>query len=214
LERQNERLERFASLVSHDLRNPLNVASGRFELLRDEVEVAADNDHAEAVDRALTRMDALIDQILTLAREGKPVEQWDAVLLSSVTRGCWEMVETNTAELLVVEDLEFKADPARLKRLFENLFRNALDHGGPDVTVTVGALPDRPGFYVADDGPGIPEGDRDSVFEPGYTTSEEGTGFGLAIVAEMVAAHGWEIQVTESDAGGARFEIIGVETVA
>ena len=214
LERQNERLERFASLVSHDLRNPLNVASGRFELLRDEVEVAADNDHAEAVDRALTRMDALIDQILTLAREGKPVEQWDAVLLSSVTRGCWEMVETNTAELLVAEDLEFKADPARLKRLFENLFRNALDHGGPDVTVTVGALPDRPGFYVADDGPGIPEGDRDSVFEPGYTTSEEGTGFGLAIVAEMVAAHGWEIQVTESDAGGARFEIIGVETVA
>jgi signal transduction histidine kinase len=75
-------------------------------------------------------------------------------------------------------------------------------------------LPDRPGFYVADDGPGIPEGDRDSVFEPGYTTSEEGTGFGLAIVAEMVAAHGWEIQVTETDAGGARFEIIGVETVA
>ncbi|TKX87064.1 HAMP domain-containing histidine kinase [Halorubrum sp. SS5] len=214
LELQNERLERFASLVSHDLRNPLNAASGRFELLRDEVEVAADNDHAEAVDRALTRMDALIDQILTLAREGKPVKRWDAVLLSSVTRGCWEMVETNTTELLVAEDLEFKTDPARLKRLFENLFRNALDHGGPDVTVTVGALPDQSGFYVADDGPGIPEGDRESVFEPGYTTREEGTGFGLAIVAEMVAAHGWEIQVTESDTGGARFEIIGVETVA
>jgi len=104
------------------------------------------------------------------------------------------MVETDTAELRVDDDLAFKADPARLKRLFENLFRNALDHGGPDVTVTVGALSDKPGFYVFDDGPGIPEGDGDSVFEPGYTTREEGTGFGLAIVAEMVTAHGWTIQ--------------------
>jgi len=214
LERQNERLEQFASLVSHDLRNPLNVATGRFELLREEVVMAADNENAEAVERALTRMDDLINQILTLAREGQPVEQWDAVSLSSVAKGSWEMVETDTAELRVDDDLAFKADPARLKRLFENLFRNALDHGGPDVTVTVGALSDKPGFYVFDDGPGIPEGDGDSVFEPGYTTREEGTGFGLAIVAEMVTAHGWTIQVTESETGGARFEILGVESVA
>ena len=82
------------------------------------------------------------------------------------------------------------------------------------MTVSVGVLPDRPGFYVADDGPGIPESDCESVFDPGYTTREEGTGFGLAIVAETVAAHGWKIQVTESETGGARFEILGVETVA
>jgi signal transduction histidine kinase len=213
LERQNERLEQFASLVSHDLRNPLTVATGHFELLREDVEIEADNDHAEAVERALTRMDNLIEQILTLTRDGRPVEQWDAVLLSSVVRECWEMVETNAAELHLNGDLTFKADEARLQRLFENLFRNAIDHGGPDVTVTVGELPDRPGFYVSDDGPGIPEGDRESVFTPGYTTREDGTGFGLAIVSEMVAAHGWEIQVTESEAGGARFEIVGVETV-
>ncbi|MDL0120048.1 histidine kinase N-terminal 7TM domain-containing protein [Halobacterium salinarum] len=213
LERQNERLERFASLVSHDLRNPLNVATGRFELLREEEEITA-NTHAEAVDRALTRMDDLIEQTLTLAREGKPVDQWDAVSLSSVASGCWKMVETNTAELRVADDLEFKAGPTRLQRLFENLFRNALDHGGPDVTVTVGALPDQAGFYISDDGPGIPESDRDSVFDLGYTTREEGTGFGLAIVDEMVAAHGWGIEVTEGDVGGARFEITGIETVA
>jgi len=71
LERQNERLEQFASLVSHDLRNPPNVATGRFELLREEVVMAADNENAEAVERALTRMDDLINQILTLAREGQ-----------------------------------------------------------------------------------------------------------------------------------------------
>lgn len=211
LERQNDRLERFASLVSHDLRNPLNVATGRFELLREEEEVPADNEHVAAVDRALTRMDELIEQILALAREGKPVEQWDAVLLSGAAKRGWEMVETTTAELRVDSELEFEADPERLQRLFENLFRNALDHGGPDVTVTVGTLADRPGFYVSDDGPGIAESDRDAVFEPGYTTREEGTGFGLAIVAEMAAAHGWTVQVTESDSGGARFEILGGE---
>jgi signal transduction histidine kinase len=213
LTRQNERLNRFASLVSHDLRNPLNVAQLQFELLREETKVPADNDQAEAVERALTRMGDLIEEILTLAREGQPVEQWDAVLLSSITRDCWEMVETTTAELRFEDDLTVKADEGRLQRLFENLFRNALDHGGSDVTVTVGALPDRSGFYVSDDGPGISEGNHDSVFEPGYTTHEEGTGFGLAIVAEMATAHGWEIQVTESETGGVRFEISSVETV-
>ncbi|MFC6613754.1 ATP-binding protein [Halopenitus salinus] len=214
LVRQNERLEQFASLVSHDLRNPLNVATGRFELLREDVEEVAENEHAAAIERALTRMEDLIRQILSLARDGQPVEQWDAVLLSSVAQNSWEMVETNAAELRVEDDLTFKADPTRLQRLFENLFRNSIDHGGPDVTVSVGVLPDRPGFYVADDGPGIPESDRESVFDPGYTTREEGTGFGLAIVAETVAAHGWKIQVTESETGGVRFEILGVETVA
>jgi signal transduction histidine kinase len=121
------------------------------------------------------------------------------------------MVETKSVELVVDEDLSFKADPERLQRLFENLFRNALDHGGPDVTVTVGALPNRSGFYVSDSGPGIPEDERESVFNLGYTTRENGTGFGLAIVAETVTAHGWDIQVTENTAGGARFEILGVE---
>jgi signal transduction histidine kinase len=211
LERQNERLERFASMVSHDLRNPLNVAQGRFELLREEF--ASDPPHADAVERALTRIEELIEEILTLARDGQPVEQWDAVLLSSAVTECWEMVETGSADVRVEADLSFEADPKRLRRLFENLFRNALDHGGPDVTVAVGALPDRSGFYVADDGPGIPPDERNSVFEPGYTTRDRGTGFGLAIVAEIVAAHGWEIRATESETGGARFEIRGVETV-
>jgi signal transduction histidine kinase len=213
LVRQNQRLEQFANLVSHDLRNPLSVATGRLELLREEVEGVAENDNAAGVERALNRMDDLIAQILTLARDGQPVEQWDAVLLSSIVQESWEMVETNTAELQVENDLAFKADSARLQRLLENLFRNALDHGGPDVTVTVGTIPDCPGFYVSDDGPGIPESNRDSVFDPGYTTREQGTGFGLAIVAEIVAAHGWKIQVTESETGGAQFEILGVESV-
>lgn len=187
------------------------MAQGRFKLLSEEV--AQDDDNAAAVERALAWMKELIEEILTLARDGQPVEQWDAVLLSSVVTDCWRLVETGDTDVRVEDDIAFRADPKRVQRLFENLFRNAVDHGGPDVTVTVGALPDQSGFYVADDGPGIPDEERDSVFEPGFTTREEGTGFGLAIVAEIVGAHGWEVQITEGDTSGARFEIRGVETV-
>ena len=74
---------------------------------------------------------------------------------------------------------------------------------------------DERGFAVADDGPGIPEDDRDRVFEWGYTTDEEGgLGLGLCIVREIAEAHGWTLSVTESAAGGARFEVRGVDTSA
>lgn len=211
LERQNERLERFASLVSHDLRNPLNVAQGNVELVSEKLR--SDDDHVAAIDRALTRMETLIEEILTLARDGQQVKQWDAVRLTSIVTDCWAMVETADAKIAIDEDLVFEAEPGRLKRLFENLFRNAIDHGDGVTTITVGALADRTGFYVADDGSGIPEAERHNIFEPGYTTSETGTGFGLAIVGDIVAAHGWEIRVTESTDGGTRFEIKGVDLV-
>jgi signal transduction histidine kinase len=193
------------------MRNPLNVAQGRFELVREDLE--SDDDNAAAIKRALTRMETLIDEILTLARDGQQVTQWDAVRLSTTVTDCWEMVETGEAEITITSDLVFEADPDRVKRLFENLFRNAIDHGGSDVTITVGALDDQAGFYVADDGPGIPEPERTSVFEAGYTTSKTGTGFGLAVVGEIATAHGWKIRITESTGGGARFEIVDVDLV-
>ena len=211
LERQNERLDTFANLVSHDMRNPLNVAQGRFELVSEDLDPGDEN--VAAIERAFDRMETLIDEILTLARHGQQVEQWDAVQLSTVVSDSWTMVATGDAELTVEGDLAFVANPDRLNRLFENLFRNSVDHAGTDVTVTAGPLDDRPGFYVADDGPGIPAAERDHVFEAGVTTNEDGTGFGLAIVADIVAAHGWEIQATESATGGARFEISGLTLV-
>jgi signal transduction histidine kinase len=104
-----------------------------------------------------------------------------------------------------------RADVSRLKQVFENLIRNATEHGGPDVTVTVGELDD--GFYLEDDGPGIPDEERSRILETGYSTAEAGTGFGLSIVDQIVDAHGWQLRITESEAGGARFEIIDVETL-
>ncbi|MFB6304241.1 MAG: PAS domain S-box protein [Haloferacaceae archaeon] len=207
LERQNERLEEFASVVSHDLRNPLNVAVGNLELAREE----CDSDRLDAVARAHDRMEALVDDLLTLAREGETVEGMDAVDLGSLAADCWRTVETRNATLVTETEGRIRADRSRLRQLLENLIRNAVDHGGDDVTIRIGDVEDGPGFYVADDGPGIPPDEREAVFESGYSTNEAGTGFGLTIVEEIANAHGWTVRATGSAEGGARFEVRGVE---
>ncbi|WP_197409757.1 sensor histidine kinase, partial [Haloferax profundi] len=129
----------------------------------------------------------------------------------SVVDRCWDVIETSQATLTIESNLSFHADPSRLQQLIENLIRNAIDHGGSDVRIRVGSLNDRSGFFIADDGPGVPEDARQQVFDPGYTTNKAGTGLGLAIVKEIVDAHGWESTVTDSDSGGARFEFWDVE---
>ncbi|MFB6308510.1 MAG: histidine kinase N-terminal 7TM domain-containing protein [Haloarculaceae archaeon] len=289
LERQNERLERFASLVSHDLRNPLGVAEGHLELARE----TDDEHHLQKIAESHDRMWAIIDDTLTMARESRTIEQRQPVSLPEAARDAWENVATGRATLDLdpaLGDVVVDADRSRLVRVFENLFRNAVEHGStgnqtrsddavehsstgsrtasddavehgstgsrtasddavehggtdeqavPDgavegdaasggarvrdeesLTVSVGTLSepddgavvdlDRQGFYVADDGPGIPDGERDAVFETGYSTGDDGTGLGLVIVQSIVEAHGWKITAAESEDGGARFEISGV----
>jgi signal transduction histidine kinase len=147
-----------------------------------------------------------------LAREGKEVTDAQPVDLATIVNGCWENVETNQASLITTIDRSVWADRSRLKQVFENLFRNAVEHGRADVTVTIGGLND--GFYIEDDGPGIPSDERDAVFEAGYSQSTDGTGFGLSIVEQIVTAHDWNIRVTDGADGGARFEITNVEFVA
>ena len=207
LQRQNERLDQFASAVSHDLRNPLSVASGRLELVADE----CSSPHLDAVADAHDRMARLIDDLLLFARMGTATLTPTAVDLGALATECWESLSTASATLRVESDRTIRADQDRLRQLLENLLKNAVDHGGPDVSVTVGDI--EAGFSVADDGPGIPADARDDVLAAGYTSGAGGTGFGLSIVTQIVAAHDWELSVTESAAGGARFEIRGVDVV-
>jgi len=207
LERQNERLEQFASMVSHDLRNPLNVAQGRVDYLQGE----DDNEHLAATARALDRMEGLIEDVLALARQGQPIAEREHVTLSAVAEDAWAVVESDTATLTIDSDGTFIADATRLQQLLENLFRNAIEHGGTDVEISVGTINDGSGFFIADNGAGIPVQDRKKVLESGYSTASEGTGLGLSIVSEIVAAHDWQIDVTSSETGGARFEIAGVQ---
>ena len=203
LERHNERLAEFASIVSHDLRNPLSVARGNVELLAE----AYDAEALDTVMDAHERMATLIDDLLALTLErdaGIDVETLD---LGELATSCWETVATADATLVVETEQSVRADRSQLQHTLQNLFGNAVEHGGTDVTVTIGDLDD--GFYVADDGPGIPAAERSAVFDVGYS-NDDGTGYGLAIVERAVDVHGWEIAVTDSSDGGARFEITGV----
>jgi PAS domain S-box-containing protein len=201
LRQQNERLEEFASVISHDLRNPLNVAQGRATLLAEQVE----SDHLGPLLQALDRMEAIVEDTLTLARQGETISETEPINLTDLVGKCWATVETADASVEIVDEMTFQGDPDRLQHVFENLFRNAVEHGGSDVTVRVGCRDERV-IYVEDDGPGIPVDERDEVFEPGHSSARGGTGFGLTIVKRIVEAHGWELSVTDGTDGGARFE--------
>ena len=202
LERQNEQLQEFSGVISHDLRNPLTVANGYLELACE----TGDDEYFSKVESAHDRMDAIIEDVLTLARHGETIGETNPVALETVATDAWANVETKDAELVRDGDLgEVDADESRLKQLFENIYRNTIEHAGAGATVRVGRS--ATGFYIEDDGPGIPDGDYDSVFDSAYTTSDEGTGLGLSIVDTIVSAHGWDIEVNNGIDGGARFEI-------
>ncbi|WP_135822354.1 two-component system sensor histidine kinase NtrB [Halostella litorea] len=204
---QKERLDEFADLLAHDIRNPLSVAQGYTELAQEEHDVPEIDRAAEALDR----IDTLVEDVLTLSKEGQSIGATEPVDVEACVRESWRTAETRRAELVVEPGLgTVEADRSRLRDIFANVFRNAVEHGGGDVTVRVGPLPNG-GLFIEDDGPGIPEPARGDVFEHGYSTREDGTGYGLSIVARIAKAHGWEVTVAESETGGARFEIRGAE---
>lgn len=209
LQRKNEQLEKFARIVSHDLRNPLSVVEGRLQLAK----MDGDVEHIGPALKAIQRSQSLIDNLLALAREGDEVADLHPTRLSEVVENCWAVLASTAATLHIETERTIHADATRLRQLIDNLVQNAIDHGGEKVTITVGDLSNQDGFFVADDGPGLPEDEREAVFESGHSTSKEGTGLGLSIVKEIANAHGWDVQVTDGMDGGARFEITGVETV-
>jgi len=204
LRQTNEQLEEFATIVSHDLRNPLNVAEGRLQLARRD----CDSAHLDDVKIAHDRMRTLIEDLLTLSRVGRPISETGSVELAALCEACWQTVPTPDATLIIEADRHLQADRHRLRQLLENLIRNAIEHAERGVTVTVGTVEE--GFYIEDDGPGIPRDERSKVFDSGHSTTRTGTGLGLSIVEQIVDAHDWRIRLTDGTRGGARFEIMNV----
>jgi signal transduction histidine kinase len=205
LERQNEQLEQFASIVSHDLRNPMTVLGGALELIGETGDV--DPTYVEMATESLDRMESLTEGLLALARQGQSIRETEPTDFETAARRAWTLVDTG-ATLVVDGTCTLDADPERLSALLENLFRNAAEHAttddGDGPIVHVGPTHDPVGFYVEDDGPGIPPAERDRVLEYGFTTATDGTGFGLAIVRSVAEAHGWTVRVGDAPRGGAR----------
>jgi signal transduction histidine kinase len=171
----------------------------------------ADNpcDAHDEIGNAVDRMEELIDELLALAKQGQTVLDPTPASLEDVAVTAWAHVDTCQMQLSVADDAQLMMDDTRVVELFENLFRNAREHAGADATVRVGLLSD--GFYVEDDGPGIPPDEQEDVLKSGFTTSKDGTGFGLAIVTQIADAHDWAVSVTDGSDGGARFEFRDVD---
>ncbi|MCS4057912.1 histidine kinase N-terminal 7TM domain-containing protein [Salinibacter ruber] len=147
LKEENERLDRFASVLSHDLRNPLNVAQGRLQLAKEQLtkEVGSDPEgHVTSAERALRRMNEIIEDMLLLTWSEQELSPGDLgpVDLEAAARAAWDHVDAPKATLEVESSTRLRGHEGRLQRLLENLFRNAIEHGGKAVSVTVGALPD------------------------------------------------------------------------
>jgi PAS domain S-box-containing protein len=244
IKRERDRLEEFTQTIAHDLRNPLTIALSQAEaaLHGDDLPDGA----LRRVIDALERMETLVSEALLLSKQGQTIDQPQSVSLAETATRAWSLVDAPNATLEIADDLDdwsLEGDETRLCTVFENLFRNAVEHGKSDdtavtdapedatdnettqsvsspdrnaggdgtgssaLTVRVGRLDDREGFFVVDDGAGISTTDRTRVFDTGFTTAEDGTGFGLAIVTQIVKAHDWVIDLVESADGGARFEI-------
>ena len=210
LERQNERLDAFASTVAHDLRRSLSKVDTQATL----GERTGETDYYADVRETVASIHGFVEDLLVLARHGEAIEAEQSVSLASLVADVSAAFDERELHVDVAANATVLADPGRLRQVIENLLRNAVEHGSTDssdpVHVRVGDLDD--GFYVEDDGPGIAEADRERVFEYGYST-DDGTGIGLAIVADVVAAHDWTVEVPRGTTGGARFEVTGVDVV-
>ncbi|MFP4626309.1 MAG: PAS domain S-box protein, partial [Natronomonas sp.] len=215
LEQQNERLSEYGRMVAHDLRNPLMLLNGRIEGLErlfdvdpgtNIGELAYDLETSlEGIAETTEYMHRLIDDLLSLAEKGQLVLDPVETSLESVATKAWKEIDSTDANLSV-EEGTLEADPERFRELLSNLFRNAVEHGDEEVSIRVGPLDFVDGFFVEDDGPGIPDSEREKVLERGYTTEDTGTGFGLALVDRIAEGHRWDIVISESSFGGARFE--------
>ncbi|WP_411967756.1 PAS domain S-box protein [Haloferax sp. YSSS75] len=236
LAQQNTRLEAFARVLSHDIRGPLAVAQGRLALAQETGELS----HLAHVDRAQHRITEIIEDVLSLTCDERAIADLSEVDLAESVVSAWDLCGTDVScARLELGDLPVvQADQSQMKRLFENLFRNAVEHGstsnqpsagdavergstssrtssddavehGSTFSIRVGTLPSGRGFFVEDDGTGIDPSVRDTLFDAGVSTkSGEENGLGLDIVRKIVHTHGWLIRAAESDTGGARFEIL------
>lgn len=199
LEKQNERLNQFASILSHDLRGPLNIAQGYLELARDTKE---DEDLLE-VQKAHNRIEKIIESMLTLAKHTQDIEK-EELNMEELAKSSWKYASSEKEGMLEIEEsFSVETDRNKIMDVLENLFSNALEHSEGETKVVVGPL--ERGFYVEDNGPGISEEERDKVTEFGYSI-DEGTGLGLSIVEQISNFLGFDMEITESAEGGARFE--------
>jgi two-component system OmpR family sensor kinase len=218
----NDRLRRVIADASHELRTPLTSIRGYAEMLRrGAAESPADSESARRrIEEESIRMTGLVDDLLVLARldQGRPLDKVavdlrtianDAVADARVVAPQREISLSANGPVIVA------GDETRLRQVIGNLMRNALVHTPQQTPIEVAvATDDGLGrMSVADHGPGLAHADASRIFEPFYRADPSrsrdsgGAGLGLSIVSAVVTAHGGHVRVSQTEGGGATFEV-------
>ena len=219
LERSNEELQRFATVASHDLREPLRVVSGFADLLgrRYRDELGADGGRfVEAITGGVARMDEMIADLLAYARAGRvdqPLEPVDAnEVVADVLAGLQRAVEDAGAQIEVEQLPSVNGNAAALRQLFQNLIANAIkfvENGTPRVRIWAAEVPEGWRFSIRDNGIGVDPEQTDRIFgmftRLQGTDRYPGTGVGLAVCQRIVDVHGGRIWVEPAPGGGSQF---------
>ena len=207
---EHRRIEQFTRYLAHDLRTPLQVAYGALDAAREGDEAAF-----EKVEDAHERMQAIVEDLQGLSTSSANLSAaYDAVSvgiasthLVPLVSDVWESIDAADATLSVElpDDTLVAGRADVLRPVIQTLLRNAVQHGGPGVTVRVGET-DRQGFFIADDGPGFPE-EVLAALRSDDLDRHEALGPGLVAVLETVEQQGWGLVAGESEGGGARVAI-------
>lgn len=202
LKKKNNKLDKFAKIISHDIRNPTSIAKGNLNL---HINNHGSTDELDTTLKSIHRIENILEDVLYITKSNTDELNKQNITLKSIANECWKNLNVKNSELKINTDKIISQNKKLSSRLFENLFKNSIEHSGDNVRITIGGT--KNGFYVEDNGTGIPKNKRGKIFNQNYSTSETGEGLGLSIVEHVCDVHGWTISITESKTGGARFEI-------
>lgn len=216
LEQRLERDRRFAADVSHELRSPLQTLANAASVLsrrRDHLDERTAR-AASLVAVEVDRFQSLVTDLIQLARSDQPADRTPVDVAELARQICRDKRLPPAIVSTGGEDLVWLVDPRRFGQILANLLDNARIHGGGPVALR---LSGSSGWYhleVDDEGPGVPPENRATIFDrfvrgrgASARGDSEGTGLGLALVAQHVTAHGGRVSVTDRPGGGARFRV-------
>ena len=210
-----------AAGLAHETRNPLNIVRGLAQMISSRPDAVLEirkqaRDITEEVDRVAARLNEFIEY------SKPPVTRPAPRHINAVIRDVERTLESDKEEKSIIftltgPELVVEADEPSLRQIFFNLILNAIQavqEGGQIEVVIEESGSDEAVVEVRDNGPGVPEEARHSIFRPYFTTHEGGTGLGLAVVRQIVLANGWEIEYTPGKNGGAVFRIQGLKIIS
>jgi len=210
-----------AAGLAHETRNPLNIIRGMAQMISKQTGTPPEiREKSRAIVDETDKVTAQLNEFINYSRP-REVRRSKIALIAAVN----EVVRTLTHDIeekkLRVttggEPIAIEADDQLLRQVLFNLLINAIqavDVGGQIQILARHVSATEASLEIRDDGPGVPPERRQEIFKPYFTTNEKGTGLGLAVVQQIVLAHGWEIECLANEPKGAVFRISHLKLLA